>query len=180
MQTSLSNAAHPPGLQTLYTPRLILRPFTEADADAFLALVSDPAILRYTGETPVSSVAEAAKILRARPLRDYQVHGFGRLACVLRDSGELIGFCGLKKLEDLDQEIDIGYRFRPHAWGKGLASESAAAVYAHGKTVLGLTRIIALVMPENTGSVRVLEKLGLRFEKSIRFPDASDDLALYS
>jgi len=168
-----------PGLQTLQTKRLILRPFTEADAPAYHALVSDPEVLRYTGESPITSVEEALDILRTRPLRDYAVHGFARMACVLQETNELIGFCGLKRLEELNNEIDIGYRFVRRYWGLGLASESAAALYAHGKTELQLTRIIGLVMPENTGSVRVLEKLGMQREKAVRFPGADRDFDQY-
>ncbi len=175
MTTSLA-----PGLQTLRTERLILRPFTEADAPSYRALVSDPEVLRYTGENPVSSIEETLEILRTRPLRDYAVHGFGRMAVVLQESNELIGFCGLKRLEDFDNEVDIGYRFVSRYWGLGLASESAAALYALGKNELKLSRIIGVVIPENVGSVRVLEKLGMRREKAIRFPGASCDFDLYA
>ena len=168
-----------PGLPTLRTKRLILRPFTEADAPAYQALVSDPEVLRYTGENPVTSIEETLDILRTRPLRDYAVHGFGRMACVLAQSNELIGFCGLKRLEDFNDEVDIGYRFVARYWGLGLASESAAALYAHGKNKMQLARIIGLVIPENTGSVRVLAKLGMQREKAIRVPGASCDFDLY-
>ena len=155
------------------------RPFTEADALSYHALVSDPEVLRYTGESPITTVAQALDILRTRPLRDYAVHGFGRMACVLQETHELIGFCGLKRLEAFDCEVDIGYRFVRRCWGLGLATESAAALYAHGKEQLRLARIIGLVMPENTGSVRVLEKLGMQREKAIRFPGAECDFDLY-
>jgi [ribosomal protein S5]-alanine N-acetyltransferase len=166
------------GTQSLHTERLLLRPFTEADAGAFLPLVSDPRVLRYTGETPAQSEAEALAILRARPLSDYQQHGFGRMACVLRESHELIGFCGLKKLVDLN-EIDIGYRFRVETWGQGFASEAAQAVYAHGKTQLNLARIIGLVIAENIPSVRVLTKLGMQRETAIRVPGEPCDFDVY-
>ena len=173
------SASLAPGLITLRTERLILRPFTEADAPAFHALVSDPQVLRYTGENPVASVEEVLEVLRTRPLRDYAVHGFGRMACVLQETNELIGFCGLKRLEMFNNEVDMGYRFVPCYWGLGIASESAAALYAHGKTELNLSRIVGLVIPENTGSVRVLEKLGMQREKAVRFPGADCDFDLY-
>jgi ribosomal-protein-alanine N-acetyltransferase len=168
-----------PAIPTLRTQRLILRPFTEADAPAYQALVSDPEVLRYTGESPVTSIEATLEILRTRPLRDYAVHGFGRMAVVLQDSHELIGFCGLKRLEAFNNEVDIGYRFVARYWGSGFATESAAALYAYGKNELKLARIIGLVIPENIGSVRVLEKLGMQREKAIRFPDASCDFDLY-
>ena len=168
-----------PALQTLQTDRLILRPFTEDDAPAYHALVSDPEVLSFTGESSVASVAETLEILRARPLRDYAVHGFGRMACVHQQSGELIGFCGLKRLEMFDNEVDIGYRFVRRYWGLGLASESAEALYAQGKNDLKLARIIGLVMPENRASVRVLVKLGMAREKAIRFPGSDRDFDQY-
>lgn len=168
-----------PGLQTLQTKRLILRPFTEDDAPAYHALVSDPDVLRFTGETPVASIVDTLEILRTRPLRDYAVHGFGRMACVHQQSGELIGFCGLKRLEMFGNEVDIGYRFVRRYWGLGLAIESAEALYAQGKSELQLARIIGLVMPENNASVRVLEKLGMQREKAIRFPGADCDFDQY-
>lgn len=168
-----------PALKTLQTDRLILRPFTEDDAPAYHALVSDLDVLRFTGETPVASIADTLAILRTRPLRDYAVHGFGRMACVHQQSGELIGFCGLKRLEMFGNEVDIGYRFVRRYWGLGLASESAEALYAQGKNELKLARIIGLVMPENSASVRVLEKLGMTREKAIRFPGADRDFDQY-
>jgi [ribosomal protein S5]-alanine N-acetyltransferase len=168
-----------PEIPTLRTKRLILRAFTDADAPAYLALVSDPKVLRYTDEAPVQTLVQAQEILRTRPLRDYVVHGFGRMACMLQGSDELIGFCGLKRLPELHNEIDIGYRFIARYWGMGFASESAAAIYAHGKHQLKLERIIGLVIPENTASVRVLAKLGMRHEKVIRFPGASCDFDVY-
>ncbi len=168
-----------PGLQTLHTHCLILRPFTEDDAPAYHTVVSDPDVLRYTGESPVASIAETLEILRTRPLRDYAVHGFGRMACVYQESNELIGFCGLKRLEMFGNEVDIGYRFLSRYWGLGLAIESAAALYAQGKNELQLARIIGLVMPENSASVRVLEKLGMQREKAIRFPGADRDFDQY-
>ncbi len=168
-----------PGLQTLHTKHMILRPFTEADAPAYHALVSDPEVLRYTGENAVASIDESLDILRTRPLRDYAVHGFGRMACVYQKTNELVGFCGLKRLEMFNNEVDIGYRFVRRYWGLGLATESAAALYAQGKTELGLARIIGLVMPENSGSVRVLVKLGMQREKAIQFPGADRDFDLY-
>ena len=166
-------------LPTLRTERLILRPFTEADAAAYRPLVSDPEVLRFTGDKPVTNIPETLEILRTRPLRDYAVHGFGRMAVVHQQSNELIGFCGLKRLEEFNNEVDIGYRFLSRYWGLGLASESAAALYAYGKNELKLSRIIGLVIPENTGSVRVLEKLGMQREKAIRFPGARCDFDLY-
>ncbi len=146
----------------LETERLLLREFDEGDAVPFYLLVSDPAIIRYTGDPAggARSVEHALEVLRSRTMADYQKYGYGRLACVLKGSGEVIGFAGLKYLPDA-QEVDIGYRLLPAYWGRGLATEASRAVLDYGRTRLGLGRIIGLVDPENAASVKVLEKLGL-------------------
>jgi ribosomal-protein-alanine N-acetyltransferase len=151
------------GRLILETERLLLREFDEGDAAAFYVLGSDPAIIRYTHEPGggLTSVAQALEVMRARPLADYAKHGFGRLACVHKRDGIVIGFAGLKYLDDL-REVDVGYRFLPTYWGLGLATESGRAVLADGFGRLGLSRIIGLVDPENVASARVLTKLGLR------------------
>lgn len=164
--------------ETIETERLLMRPFTLSDAAAFLPLVSLPGVIRYTGETAVASVEEAADLLRSHQLRDYEVHGFGRMACVEKGTRRLIGFSGLKCLEDLG-ETDIGYRFLPDVWGKGYATESAAAILAVQPAQLGLSRVVGLVEPANLGSVRVLRKLGLTFERRIADP-GHGELDLYA
>jgi ribosomal-protein-alanine N-acetyltransferase len=150
----------------LETERLILRPFTLDDAEAWLPLISLPEIIRYTGDTPAGSVEEARESLRTRPMRDYAVHGYGRLAVIEKAGGRLVGFSGLKYVADL-QEVDIGYRFLPDCWGKGYATESALPLMEHGWRELGLKRIVGTVHPENPGSGRVLEKLGLRYARTL-------------
>jgi ribosomal-protein-alanine N-acetyltransferase len=148
------------------TNRLILRPFTLDDAAAWLPLISLPEIVRYTGDTPATSVDQARESLRTRPLRDYAVHGYGRLAVIEKSSGRLVGFSGFKYVVDL-QEVDIGYRFLPDCWGKGYATESAQALMAQGPREHGFKRIVGTVHPDNPASGRVLEKLGLRYERTL-------------
>jgi RimJ/RimL family protein N-acetyltransferase len=161
------------------TERLILRPFTLDDAEAWLPLISLPDIIRHTGDTPATSVEEAREVLRTRPLRDYAVHGYGRLAVIEKASARLVGFCGFKYVTDLD-EVDIGYRFLPDCWGKGYASESALALMEHGRRALGFTRIIGTVHPDNPASSRVLEKLGLRYERLLEPDEQGVRFLLYA
>jgi RimJ/RimL family protein N-acetyltransferase len=166
------------GLESIETERLLIRRFTVDDAEAYWLLVSDPAVLRYVGEPPLNSIAAVRDLLETRPLRDYRLYGYGRMACIDKDSGRLLGFSGLKYLDDMD-ETDIGYRFLPEAWGKGYATESGAAIMARQSAESSLRRIIGLVEPENDGSVRVLKKLGLTFER--RLADAAHgELDLYA
>lgn len=148
------------------TTRLLHRAFTVDDAAAFFALNGDPEVMRLTGEPLLASVEEARAAIAAYP--DFETVGFGRWACVLRESGAVIGFCGLKLLPELD-EVDVGYRFLPEYWGQGLATEACRASLAYGFDVLGLTRIIALVLPVNGASIRVLEKVGMRPEGTMEY-----------
>lgn len=156
-----------------------LKPFTLQDVEAYLPLVSEPAVIRYTGEVPMRTVDEVRGLLASHPLHDYAIHGYGRMACVEKNTGRLVGFCGLKYLEDL-QETDIGYCFVPDCWGKGYATESAQSIMDYGKRTLGLGRIVGLVEPENTGSISVLEKLGLAFESTVVLADHIGPLWLYA
>lgn len=149
----------------LHTDRLRLRPMVVDDAPAFFALDSHPEVYRNTGEPPPGSVAQVEARIRDYP--DYADRGYGRLACVLRETGEMIGFCGLKKLPELGGAVDLGYRLAPAHWGRGLATEAGHEVLRFGFDVLGLARVIGLVLPSNRRSVRVLEKLGMRREGEI-------------
>jgi RimJ/RimL family protein N-acetyltransferase len=163
----------------LETERLILRPFTLDDAEAWLPLISLPEIIRYTGDVPATSVDEARESLRTRPLRDYQVHGYGRMAVIEKASGRLVGFSGLKYVAEL-RDVDIGYRFLPDCWGKGYATESARPLMEQGWKQLGLKRIVGTVHPGNPASGRVLEKLGLSYERTLEPDEAGDRFLLYA
>jgi [ribosomal protein S5]-alanine N-acetyltransferase len=144
----------------LETGRLLLREFVEEDAEWFFRLNSDPQVLRFVPDKQLLSVEQARQILLDHPIADYRKHGFGRGACILKSTGEPIGFAGLKYLVELG-EIDVACRLIPPMWGKGLATEAARASVRYGFANLGLKQIIGLAMPENVASVRVLEKIGL-------------------
>jgi RimJ/RimL family protein N-acetyltransferase len=152
----------------LETDRLRLREFTPDDAEAFYRLHLDPAVTRYTGDSPPPDVEHARAILVNHPIADYRKYGFGRWACVLKESGACVGFAGLKYLDDL-KEVDLGYRLAPACWGRGLATEACRPVVRFGFDRLGLDHIIGLVDPENVASVRVLEKCGLTYAGMIEF-----------
>jgi len=156
------------GRVILQTERLILREFDEGDAAAFYVLGSDPAIIRFTGDPGLTSIEHAREVLRSHPLADYQKYGFGRWACLHKETGAIIGFAGLKYLEDL-KEVDIGYRLVPAHWGAGLATEAGRAVLDYGFRELHLEEIIGLADPANVASVRVLEKLGFSFDRMMEY-----------
>ena len=124
----------------------------------FFALNGNPEVMRFSGEPLVRSLEAAREAIARYP--DFETVGYGRWACVLKKTQTVIGFCGLKYLADLD-EVDVGYRFLPEFWGRGLATEACLASLEFGFTTLRLNHIICLVLPENTTSIRVLEKVGM-------------------
>ena len=152
----------------LETDRLLLREYVEDDAEAFFKLNSDPEVLRFVPDKRLLTVEQARQILVDHPIADYRKHGFGRGACILKSTGEQIGFAGLKYLEELG-EVDVAFRLMRAHWGLGLATEAALASVRYGFADLGLKRIIGLVMPENIASVRVLKKTGLHYAEEVTF-----------
>lgn len=165
-------------MTTLETPRLLLRRFTLEDLEDYFQLGARPALVRYVGGKTLASLDEARAILLAAPLRDYEVHGYGRLACIEKRSGRLIGFNGLK-FDPALGETDLGYRFLEDCWGQGYATESSRAVMTYGRDVLQLPRIVGAVHPENVASVRVLSKVGMVYEKKVRYEADGEEFDLY-
>ena len=154
----------------LETPRLILRQYTADDAADFFRLNSDPQVMRYVPDEPMKTVEEARAVIVSRPMVDYRERGFGRCACVLKATGEHIGFCGLKYLKEIEA-VDLGFRFLAAHWGKGLATEAAGACIDYGFSQLGLEEIFGFAEPENAASIRVLEKVGMQFTGVVRLYD---------
>ena len=148
------------------TERLLIRPFKMEDIEPSYIMNLDAEVSRYTGDGGVVSKKEIERRIIEHVFGDYQKHGFGRLAVELKGENKFIGFTGLKYLEDMN-EVDLGYRFMKEYWGKGIATESAQACVNLGFNTLGLKRMIAMVLPENKGSIRVLEKLNFEYEKEI-------------
>ena len=159
----------------LQTPRLTLRRFTAADAPAMFRLGSDPMVMRYIGSPPMQTEEEALVYLQSHPLLDYQRTGFGRLAMERPPTGDIIGFCGLKWVDEING-FDLGYRLLQPYWGQGLAVEAAVAVLADACNTSVCcpqgqqqNQIFGLVHPDNQGSIRVLEKLGFAYQQDILF-----------
>ena len=143
----------------LQTERLDLRPFTEADRAAMHATYSDPEVMRFVGHGPVRDESHTAALLGG--YADHQRrHGFSFWAVVERETGAVIGDTGL--LRDR-AEVELGYTLGRAWWGRGYATEAAAAWLAHAFGPLGIAEVIALVEPANAGSLRVVEKHGMEF-----------------
>lgn len=162
-------------MKTLETDRLIIRPFTLEDAGFILELLNEPSFIQNIGDRKVRTIEDACSYLLKGPIASYVKNGFGLCMVALKESGESIGMCGLIKRDGLD-DVDIGYALLPKFWSKGYAVEAAQAVKEFGNSVIGLRRLVAITDPANEGSIRVLEKIGLRFEKMIRL--SADDIEL--
>lgn len=166
-------------MEPIKTERLALRRFTLGDADFILELVNEPSFIQNIGDRGVRTYSDAEKYLENGPISSYARNGFGLLAVTLNDTGQPIGMCGLIKRDTLE-DVDIGFAFSPRFWSKGYAFEAAQAVMNHAKDVLGLKRVVAIVDPNNAGSIRVLEKLGMIFEKIVKLSEDDIDLKLFS
>lgn len=166
-------------MKILDTERLTLRELTEEDAGFMLKLLNEPSFLQFIGDRGVRTVEDAHRYLQQGPISSYKRFGFGLYRVELRDAQTPIGICGLVKREALD-DVDIGFAFLPAFWSKGYAFESAAAVMRYAQDVIGLNRIAAIVSPDNDRSIGVLNKLGLRFERLITWPEDGSELKLYA
>lgn len=163
----------------LETERLTLRKITLDDAAFMLDLLNQPSFIQFIGDRGVRTLDDARRIIEDRYLTAYERLGFGIYLTLLRGTSIPIGICGLVKRDGLD-DMDIGYAFLPQYWSKGYASEAASAVLTYARSTLGMKRILGITIPGNTSSIRVLEKIGLKFERMIRLPGEETDLKLFS
>jgi RimJ/RimL family protein N-acetyltransferase len=162
-------------LKILETERLLLRQFSTDDDEFILELVNEPSFIQNIGDRGVRTLEDARAYILNGPVASYAKNGFGLYLVALKETDESIGMCGLIKRDGLD-DIDIGYSFLPKYWSKGYAVESALAIKEYARDVIGLKRIVAITDPANEGSIRVLEKIGLRFEKMVQL--SADDIEL--
>lgn len=148
------------------TERLFLRELMIEDAENFYELNLNPNVIRYTGNLPFAYVEEAKHFLQH--YKDYNENGYGRWAVINKSDNEFLGWCGLK-YDPTTNETDIGFRFFEKYWNKGFATESAEACVHYGFERLKLKKIIGRAMFANKASIKVLEKIGLSFEKEFNF-----------
>lgn len=165
-------------MTVLETDRLTIRRLTLDDAEFMLTLLNQPSYHQFIGDRGVRTVAAAREYLEAGPLASYAQHGYGLCLTLRKADGVPIGLCGLLRRETLDAP-DIGYAFLPAYWSQGYAYEAAAATLDYGQRKLGLARIVAIVSPENYRSIKLLEKLGLGFERLVRLKPEDEALMLF-
>ncbi|EOO28239.1 ribosomal-protein-alanine acetyltransferase [Bacillus cereus BAG1X2-3] len=160
----------------LKTERLNLRWFDIKDAPFILELVNDPAWIQFIGDKGVRNLEDAKNYIVNGPIDMYNKLGFGLYLVERKEDLTPLGMCGLIKRDSLE-DVDIGFAFLETFRSKGYGYESASAIIEYGVQKLGMKRIVAITSIDNIASGKLLENVGLRFEKIIS--DSGEDLKLF-
>lgn len=161
----------------LESKRLLLSELRDSDAGFIKQLVNEPGWLRFIGDRGVRTLDDARHYIRNGPAASYRQRGFGLYKTALKDNGEPIGLCGLLK-RDFLADVDIGFAFLEAFAGQGYAHEAARAVMEQARES-GIERVVAITDADNYRSIKLLEKLGLRFDKMIEFPGEDGQVGLF-
>lgn len=148
----------------LETGRLLLRPWSESDLDAYAAICAEPEVMRFLGGRPFSRM-EAWRHM-AFLIGHWSLRGFGHWAVEEKASGRLIGRLGFLQPADYPG-FEIGWTLARDSWGKGYATEGARAALEHGFDALGKDHVISLIAPGNGASIRIAERLGQTLEATV-------------
>jgi len=166
-------------MNVLETNRLTLRRISPEDAGFMLQLLNEPSFHRFIGDKGVRTLDDARNYILQGPMASYERFGFGLFLTELKETQTPIGMCGLLKRDSLD-DVDLGFAFVPEFWKQGYARESAAAVIAYAKDVLGLARLAAITSPDNEASICLLEKLGMKFQRLTRLSHDAPEVNLFT
>jgi RimJ/RimL family protein N-acetyltransferase len=163
----------------LETARLALTRLADRDAEFIRGLLNEPSFLRYIGDRGVRTTDDARRYIRDGPVASYARYGYGLLRVGLKADDTPIGICGVLKRDTLP-EPDLGFSLLPAYWSKGYAHEAADAVMRQARDVLGVGRILAITSVDNESSIRLLGKLGFRFERMLRLGGDPTELRLFA
>ena len=166
-------------MEILETERLLLRPLTLDDSDFILELLNTEGWIKYIGDRNIKTNEQARNYLENGPLKSYQTNGFGLSLVQLKTSNKSIGMCGLIKRDYLDH-VDIGFAFLPDYTGMGYAYEVAKRTIQYAMNELQKENILAITLPENSSSIKLLEKIGFKYDKNFITEDTREELSLYS
>lgn len=166
-------------MHIIETERLFIRHLSADDAPFILELLNEPSFIENIADRGVRTLDDARAYIADGPAASYERNGFGLFGVERKQSGELIGMCGLIR-RDFWDEVDLGYAPLPRFWGQGYAREAAAAMLDYGHKNFGLNRIVAITSPDNDDSIRVLESIGFQFERIIPFPDDNNPVKLFA
>ena len=161
------------------TSRLFISKITIEDSRFFLELVNTPHWLKYIGDRKIKTVKDAKGYLRNVTLKSFTDFGFGFYKLQIKDTNKTIGICGLVKRKQLD-DVEIGFALLPEYEGKGFGHEASLSVLELAKETFGLEKITAITLPTNISSIKLLEKLGLTFEKKVKPFEDDEELLLFA
>ena len=161
------------------TKRLIIRKITIEDAEFVLRLVNEPSFVSNIGDKGVKNLHDAKRFILEGYWTNQERPGYGMFLVALKGGGDLIGGCGLLYRKVLDV-TDIGFAFLPEYWYRGFAYEAAEAILKYGHSTLGVKKIVGLTSQGNLNSIKLLKKLGLGFEKTVKMSDDDPGTVLYS
>jgi len=162
------------------TKRLRIKKFTKSDAAFFLELANSPNWIKYIGDRNLKTVQDAEEYLKNGAIKSYNTFGFGFYKLELKSkTNKPIGTCGLVKREELD-DVDVGFAMLPEYEGMGFGFESSIEILNIAKRQFNLKRIVAITLPTNKSSIRLLEKLGLSFEKKVKPFEDDVELLLFA
>ncbi len=162
---------------TLETDRLLFRPLELSDAEAMFAMDSNAEVHKYLWQKPFQAIEESIKVIEY-VLTQYQRNNIGRFATIEKESGEFIGWTGIKFVHDHIENgntnfYDYGYRLNPKFWNKGYASEASALWLDYGFNQMNINKIDAYTHSENSASNRVLQKVGMTLMEEYTAEDNS-------
>lgn len=158
------------------TERLLLYPFNENDTSLIIELLNTEGWLKYIGNKNIYTQQDALNYLKNGPLKSYKENGFGLSKMVLKNTMQPIGMCGLIKREGKN-DIDLGFALLPNYIGYGYVIEIAKELILFAKNTLKIEKIIAVTLPFNIASIKVLEKLGFSFIEN--YTENNETLSLY-
>lgn len=161
------------------TERLALRWLSYDDAPFIIELLNEPTFREFIGDKEVRNTEDAHRYLREGPIGSYEQHGFGLMRVSLLADDTPLGICGLVRRDGFD-DPDLGFAFMRRHWSQGYALEAARAVMDHAENTLLLGRIVAMADRDNEASVKLLEKIGFRYERMVRLPDETEDVCQYA
>jgi RimJ/RimL family protein N-acetyltransferase len=163
----------------LKTNRLILRPSTTEDAAFFLELLNTPKWIEFIGDRNVHTTKEAEEYIKNKMLPQYEKLGFGNYTVIRKLDGEKIGSCGLYDREGIDG-VDIGFAFLPAYNNEGYGFEASKELLHAAKNTFNLKKVNAITTKENVISQKLILKLGLIYEATIKIPNDEEELLLYN
>ncbi|PIA79124.1 GNAT family N-acetyltransferase [Gaetbulibacter sp. 4G1] len=162
------------------TERLLISKVSLQDAPFFVKLMNTPHWLKYIGDRNIRSVKDAEANLKNGILKSYKDNGFGFYKVLLKaENNKTIGTAGLIKREQLD-DVDVGFGFLPEYEGKGFGFEASVEIMKLAKSEFKLKKVVAITNPDNHNSIKLLEKLGLVFEKRVNPFEEDKELLLFA